>query len=127
MGACDSRGAGRMSPIQLTGHRFSLAFSCKDISLMTIILVTLNFLDVFSSSYAINVLGFMELNPLAVGVPIWIFVLKFGVCFVPVICAYVLDKFGMEKYLLLPFACSTILIEFYLFVVVLNVFNILEV
>jgi hypothetical protein len=94
---------------------------------MTIILVTLNFLDVLSSFYATNVLGFMELNPLAVGVPIWIFALKFGVCFIPVICAYVLDKFGMERYLLLPFVCSAILIEFYFFVLAFNVFNILGV
>jgi hypothetical protein len=114
-------------PIQLTDHGFSLAFSCKDISLMTIILVELNFLDALSSFYAISVLGFMELNPLAVGFPIWIFVLKFGVCFIPVICAYVLDKFGMEKYLLLPFVCSAILIEFYVFAVAFNVFNILGV
>jgi hypothetical protein len=94
---------------------------------MTIILVTLNFFDVVSSFYVISVLGFIELNPLAVGFPIWIFVLKFGVCFIPVICAYVLDKFGMERYLLLPFLCSAILIEFYIFVVAFNVFNILGV
>jgi len=91
---------------------------------MTIILVTLNFVDVLSSFYVTSVLGFMELNPLAVGFPIWIFVLKFGVCFIPVICAYILDKCGMERYLLLPFLCSAILIEFYIFVVAFNVFNI---
>lgn len=63
------------------------------------------------------VLGFEELNPLAIGFPLWIFVLKFGVCFVPMVCAYVMDKFEMEKYLLLPFMCSAILIEVYVFVV----------
>jgi hypothetical protein len=94
---------------------------------MTIILVTLNFIDVLSSFYVTNVLGFTELNPLAVGFPMWIFFLKFGVCFIPAICAYVLDKFGMEKYLLLPFVCSAILMEFYIFVVAFNVVNILGV
>lgn len=94
---------------------------------MTIILVTLNLLDVLSSFYAINFLGLMELNPLAAGFPMWILVLKFSVCFIPVVCAYVLGKFRMEKYLLFPFVCSAILIEFYAFVVTFNVCNILRV
>jgi cytochrome c oxidase subunit IV len=94
---------------------------------MTSVLVTLNFLDVLISFYAIDVLAFMELNPLAVGFPIWIFILKFGVCFVPIVCAYVLDKFGMKNYLILPFICSVILMEFYAFVVAYNVSNILGV
>jgi hypothetical protein len=92
---------------------------------MTIMLVTLNLFDVLSSFYAINFLGFIELNPLAVGFPIWIFILKFSVCFIPMVCAYVLGKFGIEKYLFLPFVCSAILIEFYAFVVAFNVRNIL--
>lgn len=73
------------------------------------------------------VLGFEELNPLAIGFPLWIFVLKFGVCFVPMVCAYVMDKFEMEKYLLLPFMCSAILIEVYVFVVAFSMCNILGV
>jgi len=92
---------------------------------MTIILVALNLVDAFLSSYAINVLGFMELNPLAVGFPVWIVLLKFAICFVPLVCAYVLHKSGMESYLALPFVFSAILIEFYAFVVAFNIRNIL--
>lgn len=88
---------------------------------MTVLLITLNIIDVVLSFYANNVLGFMELNPFAVGFPIWIFVLKFGVCFVPLVCAYVLVKFGMNNHLFLPFFCSLILIEFYAFVVAFNI------
>ena len=114
-----------MAPVQLINHRFSLIFSWKDIGFITIILVKLNLLDVLLSFYAINFLGLMELNPLAAGFPIWFLVLKFSVCFIPVVCAYVLVKFGMEKYILLPFVCSAILIEFYAFVVAFNMRNIL--
>ena len=92
---------------------------------MTIVLVALNLLDVVSTFYAINYLGFAELNPLAEGFPVWLSVLKFGVCFIPIVCAYVLHKLGMENYLLLPFVFSAILIQFYAFVVALNVLNIL--
>ena len=116
-----------MSSIKHTSHRVSLVFSCKDISFMTITLVALNLLDVLSSFYAINVLGLVELNPLAVGFPIWIFVLKFGICFVPVVCAYLLDKWGMKNYQLLPFVCSAILLDFYAFVIAFNMSNILGV
>ena len=112
-----------VSPIQRTNHGFSLAFCWQDIGLMAIILVSLNILDVFSTFYAINVLGFMELNPLAVDFPIWLSVLKFSVCFIPLICAYTLEKLKMKNYLLLPFAFSTILIEFYAFVVASNLQN----
>jgi hypothetical protein len=118
---------GRISPIQRIDHGFSLTFSCKDISFITGALVMLNIIDVLLSFYAHNVLGFMELNPLAIGFPILIFILKFGVCFIPFVCAYVLDKFGMKNYLLLPFVCSVILVEFYAFVVALNMSNILGV
>lgn len=114
-----------MSPIQRSDNGLSLIFSCKDISFMTILLITLNFIDVLSSFYANDVLGFMELNPLAMGFPIWIFILKFGVCFVPLVCAYVLIKFEMKNYLLLPFVCSATLIEIYAFVVAFNISNIL--
>jgi len=113
-----------MSPIQHAEHSFSLSFSWRHIGYMAIILVSLNLLDVVSTSHAINVLGFMELNPLAVGFPVWIFVLKFGICFIPMVCAYVLHKLGMENYLLLPFVVSAILIEFYAFVVVFNMRNV---
>lgn len=51
-----------MSPIQRTNHSFSLAFCWQDIGLMAIILVSLNIIDVFSTMYAITVLGFMEFN-----------------------------------------------------------------
>ena len=92
--------------------------------MMTVVLVTLNFLDVVSTFYAINYLAFVELNPLAASFPAWIFVLKFGVCFVPMVCAHVLDKFGMEDYLLMPFGFLAVLIGFYAFVVGSNVGNI---
>ena len=114
-----------MSSIQRTNHCFSLAFRWQDIGLLAIMLVALNVLDVFSTFYAINFLGFMELNPLAAGFPVWFSVLKFGVCFVPLVCAYVLEKLEMKNYLLLPFVFSTILIEFYAFVVAFNIQNIL--
>lgn len=94
---------------------------------MTSVLITLNFVDVLLSFYAINVLTFVELNPLAVGFPIWIFILKFGVCFVPVVCAYVLDKCGMKNYLFLPFICSLVMMIFYAFVVAYNMSNIIGV
>ena len=87
----------------------------------TIVLIALNIVDVVSTFYAVTLLGFIEINPLAVGFPAWIFVLKFGVCVVPVVCAYVLDKFRMQNYLLLPFVFSVALIEFYSFVVVSGV------
>lgn len=103
----------------------TIAFSWKAIGFMAIPLVALNLLDVVVSFYAVIVLGFMELNPLAVGFPVWIFVLKFGFCLIPVVCAYVLHKFGMENYLLLPLGASLILIEFYALVVAFNVTNIL--
>jgi hypothetical protein len=76
--------------------------------------------------YAISVLGFMELNPLAAGFPIWLSVMKFGACFIPLVCAYILEKLEMKSYLLYPFVLSTILIEFYTFVVAFNVQSILE-
>ncbi len=116
-----------MTPIEHTIQRFSISLSYKDFGFMTWVLVTLNLLDVFLSFYAISVLAFVELNPLVVGFPIWIYILKFGVCFVPVVCAYVLDKFGMKNYFYLPFICSVILIEFYTFVVAFNMRNILGV
>ncbi len=116
-----------MSLIQNTVQRFSTSLSCKDIGFMTFVLVTLNFLDVLFSFYAIDVLDFKELNPLAIGFPIWIFILKFGVCFIPVVCAYVLDKFRMNNYLILPFVCSLILIDFYAFIVAFNMSSILGV
>ena len=94
---------------------------------MAIILVSLNIVDVFSTMYAINILGFMELNPLVVGFPVWLSVLKFVACFIPLICAYFLEKLEMKNYLLLPFMFSTILIEFYAFVVTFNIQNILGV
>jgi hypothetical protein len=82
---------------------------------------------VIISFHAINALGFMEPNPLAVGFPIWIFVLKFGSCLILMVCVYVLHKFGMENYLLLPLGAPLILIEFYAFAVAFNVTNILGV
>ena len=94
---------------------------------MAVPLVVLNLLDVVLTFYAINVLGFMEINPLATGFPVWLSVLKFSFCFIPLFCAYILEKLEMKNYLLLPFAFSTILIEFYAFVVAFNVRNILGV
>lgn len=44
----------RVLPVKSPHNRFSLAFSCKEINFMTIILVKLNLLDVLSSFYAIN-------------------------------------------------------------------------
>jgi hypothetical protein len=92
---------------------------------MAIMLVSLNVLDVFSTFYAISVLGFTEINPLAAGFPIWLSVLKFGACFVPLICAYMLEKFEMKNYLILPFVFSAVLMEFYAFVVACNMHGIL--
>jgi len=69
-------------------------------------------------------LGFVELNPLAVGFHAWIIILKFGVCLIPVVCAYVLDKYRMQNFILLPFVFSIILIEFYSYVVVSGMSNI---
>ena len=77
-------------------------FCWKDIGLMAIIMISMNVLEVLSTFYAINVLGFMELNPLAAGFPIWLSVLKFGACFIPLICAYMLEKLEMKNYLVLP-------------------------
>lgn len=116
-----------MSHVQRTNHGFSLAFSWQDIGLIAIMLVALNVLDVVSTFYAINVLGFVELNPLAAGFPVWLSVLKFGVCFIPSVCAYILERLEMKNYLLLPFVFSIILIEFHAFVVAFNIQNILGV
>ena len=114
-----------MSPVQRTDNGFSLAFRWQDIGIMAIMLVSLNVLDVFSTFYAIGVLGFTEINPLATGFPIWLSVMKFGACFVPMICAYMIEKLEMKNYMILPFAFSTVLIEFYAFVVAFNVHEIL--
>jgi hypothetical protein len=103
---------------------FPFPVSWKDIGGMGIILVILNFLDVVLTFYAINTLGFVELNHLAIGFPLWIFITKFGGCFVPFVCAYMLHKVEMEHYLLLPFICSLFLIEFYALVIALNVYTI---
>ena len=100
-------------------------FSWRDISLMTIILVILNLIDVVSSFYAVNSLGFVELNHLATSFPVLVFLLKFGVCFVPMTCAYVLRKTGMENCLLMPFAFLAVLIGFYAFVVGSNLHSII--
>ena len=94
---------------------------------MTVLLITLNLIDVLLSFYAQNAPGFIELNHLALGFPFWIFILKFGVCFVPLVCAYVLIKFEMNNYLILPFVCAVILIEFYAFVGAFNISSILGV
>ncbi len=114
-----------MSPTQRAGGSFSLVFSWKDMCFPTAVLVALNVIDVVSTFYAVGMLGFIELNPLVVGFPICVFVLKFSVCLIPVVCAYVLDKFRMQNYLLLPFVFSVILIQFYCFVVVFGMCYIL--
>jgi len=117
---------GSVSPVQRINHDFSLAFCWQDIGLLTIMLVSLNVLDILSTVYAINVLGFMELNPLAAGFPVWLTVLKFVACFIPLACAYMLEKQELKNYLFLPFVFSTFQIEFYAFVVAFNVQNILR-
>ncbi len=111
--------------IQRSSWNSILGFSWKDVGFMTIILISLNLVDMVSSFYAVGVLGFTELNPFAAGFPFWSMFLKFSVCFIPLVCAYVLHRFGMENYLLLPFVCSVVLIEFYAFVVAFNLGNIL--
>ncbi len=88
---------------------------------MTAILIALNLLDVVSSLYAIDILGFVEINPLAASFPIWLFVLKFAACLLPVICACIMRKIRLEDYLLMPFAFLTVLVCFYAFVVGSNV------
>ncbi len=94
---------------------------------MVILVIALNLLDVVLTFYAITMLGFVELNPLAASFPMWLFLLKFGVCFIPLVCAYLLQKLGVENYLLLPFVFSTILIGFYACVVSFNIGNLLSV
>ena len=103
------------------GGVFDVVSSWRPVGFMAVLLVALNFFDVAATFYGVGVLGFVELNSLAVGFPVWVFLLKFGVCFVPVACAYVLEKFGMGRYLVLPFVFSAVLVEFYAFVVAFNV------
>jgi len=103
------------------GGVFDVVSSWRPVGFMAVLLVALNFFDVASTFYAVGVLGLVELNPLAVGFPVWLFLFKLGVCFVPVVCAYTLEKFGMGKYLVLPFVFSAVLIQFYAFVVAFNV------
>lgn len=105
---------------------FVVVSSWRPVGLLAVLLVFLNVFDVVSTFYAVGVLGFVELNSLAVGFPVWVFLFKFGVCFVPVVCAYVLEKFGMGRYLVLPFVFSVVLVEFYAFVFVLNVGTLLR-
>lgn len=93
-------------------------------SFMTVVLFILNFVDAVSSLYAIDVLGFTEMNPLAAGFPIWFVILKFGICVIPTFCGYALHKLSMDNYLLLPVVFSLVLIEFYAFVVAFNMYNI---
>ncbi len=114
-----------MSSNRITEGRFLHVFSWQDICFSTIALVVLNAIDVILTFYAVNILGFVELNPLVVGFPVWIFFLKFSVCFIPVFCAYILDKYRMQNYLLLPFVFSVLLIQFYCFVVVFGMCYIL--
>lgn len=91
---------------------------------MSIVLAALNLVDAVSSFYAINVLGFTEMNPLAVGFSVWFIILKFAICFLPTVCAYALHKSSRENYLLLPVVFSVVLIEFYAFVVAFNMYTI---
>jgi len=114
----------KLSPDERWEGIFSLDFSWKDMFFPTIVLVALNVIDVVSTFYAVVILGFVELNPLAVGFPAWIILLKFGVCLIPVVCAYVLDKSMMQNYMLLPIVFSIILIEFYTCIVVFGMRNI---
>ena len=100
---------------------FDVVSSWRPVGFMAVLLVALNFFDAASTFYGVGVLGFVELNSLAVGFPVWVFLLKFGVCFVPAACAYALEKFGMGKFLVLPFVFSAVLVEFYAFVVAFNV------
>lgn len=111
--------------IQTVTQKYLFTFSLNDIGLLTAILVSLNFLDVILSVYAIRILNFVELNPLAIGFPVWIFVLKFSVCFIPMVCAYTLDKFEIKNYLFLPFIFLAILIQIYAFIIGFNLHNIL--
>ena len=94
---------------------------------MGVILLSLNAIDVFSTFHAIDVLGFTELNPIAAGFPLWLSVLKFCACLIPLTCAYVLEKLEMRNYLFLPFAFSVVMVEFYASVLAFNVLNILGV
>jgi len=110
---------------QRAAQSFLFAFSWKDIGLLTAILVSLNFVDVVLSIYAVNILGFAELNPFAIGFPVWIFVLKFCVCFIPLVCAYTLYRFGNENYLILVFVFLAILIQIYAFILGFSLGNIL--
>jgi len=103
------------------GGVFDVVSSWRPVGFLAVLLVVLNFFDVVATFYGVGVLGFVELNSLAVGFPVWVFLFKFGVCFVPVVCAYALEKFGMGKYLVLPFVFSAVLVEFYAFVVAFNV------
>jgi len=108
------------------GGVFDVVSSWRPVGFMAVLLVALNFFDVAATFYGVGVLGFVELNSLAVGFPVWVFLFKFGVCFVPLVCAYVLEKFGLGKYLVLPFVFSAVLVGFYAFVVAFNVGTLLS-
>ena len=76
------------------GGVFDVVSSWRPVGFMAVLLVALNFFDVAATFYGVGVLGFVELNSLAVGFPVWVFLLKFGVCFVPVVCAYAWRSLG---------------------------------
>jgi hypothetical protein len=112
-------------PTQHAAQSFLSTFSWKDISLLTVILMSLNLIDAVLSIYAVTILGFAELNPLAIDFPIWIFAMKFGVCFIPLVCAYTLDKIGNKNYLIFPFVVLAIMIQIYAFIIGFNLHSIL--
>jgi hypothetical protein len=105
---------------QRAAQSFLSTFSWKDISLLTVILISLNLIDAVLSIYAITILGFAELNPFAIDFPIWIFALKFGVCFIPLVCAYTLDRIGNKNYFIFPFVFLAIMIQIYAFIIGFN-------
>ena len=110
---------------QRIAQSFLSTFSWKDISLLTVILVSLNLIDAVLSIYAITILGFAELNPYAIDFPLWIFALKFGVCFIPLVCTYTLDKIGNQNYFIFPFVFLAIMIQIYAFIIGFNLRSIL--
>jgi hypothetical protein len=114
----------KMLPTKRAEGFFSHAFSWKDIFFPTTALVALNVIDVVSTFYGVTMLGFVELNPLAVGFHPWIVILKCSACLIPLVCAYALDKSNMNNYMFLPLVFSIILVEFYTCIVVFGMCNI---
>ena len=88
-------------------------------------MLALNVADVVLTFFGVNFLGFSELNPLAADFPIWLTIVKFSACFIPLICAYVLQRLEIRDYMFVPFMFSVMQIVFYASVMTFNIHSIL--